>query len=135
METTLAIIKSRTFKAYPNILPKVMEVIDNAGLEAPVWHMKEIPVNKARIFYNHLTHLPNYDEIVNSLSESTCLVGSIEGEGAIQKWRKLIGPTDPSEREPFQLRALYGFENPHNGFHGSDSEASFKREWAILFND
>jgi nucleoside-diphosphate kinase len=45
-------------------------------------------------------------------------------EGAIAKWRKLIGPTNcqvAKQEAPNSLRALFGTEGVRNACHGSDS--------------
>ena len=58
-------------------------------------------------------------------------------DGAIQKWRKLIGPTNTfkaREEAPGSLRALFGTDGTRNACHGSDSPASSDRELAFYFD-
>jgi nucleoside diphosphate kinase len=55
----------------------------------------------------------------------------IVAENAIEKWRKLIGPTSTQTAKaeaPDSLRALFGTDNTQNAVHGSDSGPSMKRE-------
>ena len=57
-------------------------------------------------------------------------------ENAIKEWRNFIGPTnvDKAKKEaPQSLRAIFG-NGGKNTVHGSDSEASVKREYALVFN-
>ena len=52
-------------------------------------------------------------------------------ENAIEKWRKLIGPTNTlkaRDEAPESLRALFGTDGTQNAVHGSDSSSSLKRE-------
>jgi nucleoside diphosphate kinase len=45
-------------------------------------------------------------------------------DDAIQKWRKLLGPTNSitaREQSPNSIRALYGEDGQKNACHGSDS--------------
>jgi len=49
-------------------------------------------------------------------------------EGAIKKWRELIGPTncDVARKEaPNSIRAIFGKEGVRNACHGSDSRKYF----------
>lgn len=53
------------------------------------------------------------------------------GEGAIKKWRNLIGPTNcqvARVEAPDSIRALYGTEGVKNAAHGSDSSKSIKNK-------
>jgi len=60
----------------------------------------------------------------------------IQGDNAIDKWRKIMGPTDPEKArltDPHSIRALYGTKIPDNATHGSDSHLSAIRETGIFF--
>lgn len=57
-------------------------------------------------------------------------------DGAIRRWRKLIGPTNcqiARVEAPNSLRALYGTEGVRNACHGADSPASARRELNFFF--
>lgn len=59
-------------------------------------------------------------------------------ENAIEKWRKLIGPTNTlvaKEQAPDSLRAYFGTDGTKNAVHGSDSTASVKKEIGFWFPD
>ncbi len=46
------------------------------------------------------------------------------GENAIEKMKVMLGETDPCDaklKSPTSLRALYGQDLIHNGFHASES--------------
>ena len=54
---------------------------------------------------------------------------------AILDWRSVMGPTRREQalsESPNCLRALFGTDTTQNGYHGSDSEASAKRELEFL---
>lgn len=56
---------------------------------------------------------------------------ALYGPDALQKWRDLIGPTHfykTQWTQPETLRSRYGLSDTRNGFHGSDSDASAKKE-------
>ena len=58
----------------------------------------------------------------------------LEGENAISHYRELMGATDPEKRQAGTIRALYAISGRENSVHGSDSEASAKREIAYFFS-
>lgn len=60
---------------------------------------------------------------------------TLEGENAVEKWRQLIGATDPKKAAPETIRGRFGSKDGpmmHNAVHGSDSQASANSEfqWA-----
>ena len=56
----------------------------------------------------------------------------LEGEGAIQKNRELMGSTNPQEADPGTIRADFAKNIDANAVHGSDSETSAAREIIIF---
>jgi nucleoside-diphosphate kinase len=59
----------------------------------------------------------------------------LEGEGAIQKNRELMGSTNPQEADPGTIRADFANSIDANAVHGSDSETSAVREINYFFNE
>ena len=60
----------------------------------------------------------------------------LEKADAIKGWRTLMGPTNAEtakKENPECIRALYGTDVQQNATHGSDSEASAKRELEYFF--
>ena len=63
-------------------------------------------------------------------SQSLILIYS--GVNAVQKIRKILGPTDPTKAEPGSVRREFGKDIMINAAHASDSTESVKREMGIL---
>lgn len=62
----------------------------------------------------------------------------LSGDGAITKWRGLLGPTKVFKAvytHPKSIRGLFGLTDTRNACHGSDSMDSAKREISIFFDD
>ena len=57
----------------------------------------------------------------------------LEGEGAIAKYRDVMGATDPKEAKDGTIRKLFAVSKGENSSHGSDSADSAKREIAMNF--
>lgn len=63
---------------------------------------------------------------------SKSLVLIYSGANAVEKIRKILGPTDPSKAEPGSVRREFGKDIMINAAHASDSTESVKREMGIL---
>lgn len=61
-----------------------------------------------------------------------CLILVYSGENAVEKIRKILGPTDPSKAEPGSVRKEYGQNIMINAAHASDSTENAKREMSIV---
>ena len=57
----------------------------------------------------------------------------LEGEGAIAKYREVMGATDPKEAAAGTVRKLFAESKGSNSTHGSDSVAAADREIALNF--
>jgi nucleoside-diphosphate kinase len=57
----------------------------------------------------------------------------LAGDGAIDKYRKVMGATDPAEAKSGTLRKRFAVSRVKNSVHGSDSSASATREIALVF--
>ncbi len=60
------------------------------------------------------------------------LVLIYSGANAVEKIRKILGPTDPSKAEPGSVRKEFGKDIMINAAHASDSPESARREMGIL---
>lgn len=63
---------------------------------------------------------------------SKSLVLIYSGVNAVEKIRKILGPTDPRKAEPGSVRREFGKDIMINAAHASDSPANAKREMGIL---
>ena len=57
----------------------------------------------------------------------------LRGENAIQRWRDIMGATNPAEAEAGTIRALFGENIERNSTHGSDSTESARFEIGYFF--
>jgi nucleoside diphosphate kinase len=61
-----------------------------------------------------------------------CLILVYSGVKAVDKIRKILGPTDPSKAEPGSVRKEFGKDIMINAAHASDSTDNAKREMRIV---
>jgi nucleoside-diphosphate kinase len=76
---------------------------------------------------------PFFEELVEFITTTPVVVMRVEGEGAIQVTRRLMGATNPAEAAPGTIRGDLALSLPDNLVHGSDSPESAERELKLFF--
>ncbi len=71
------------------------------------------------------------DELHN-LGKAKCMVLIYEGQNAVEKIRKVLGPTDPTKAPEGTIRKEFGSNVMVNSAHASDSVENAKREMGIV---
>ena len=133
MERTFAIIKPDAFAA--GNAGKILARIYAEGFK--VVGIKKLYMSKveAEGFYYVHKERPFFGELTDFMSSGPCVVMTLEAEGAILKWRDLMGATNPKEAEAGTIRADFAESIDANAVHGSDAVASAAREIAYFFAD
>eukprot|EP00287_Rhodomonas_sp_CCMP768_P002700 CAMPEP_0196731284 /NCGR_PEP_ID=MMETSP1091-20130531/11090_1 /TAXON_ID=302021 /ORGANISM="Rhodomonas sp., Strain CCMP768" /LENGTH=396 /DNA_ID=CAMNT_0042074413 /DNA_START=109 /DNA_END=1300 /DNA_ORIENTATION=+ len=132
MEKTLALVKPDAFLK----LGRILDAIYKDGFR--VAQMKSLQLTRAdaQEFYAEHRDKPFYDTLTDFMSSGPIVALELVADGAIQKWRKLIGPTNTfkaQQEAPNSIRALYGTDGTKNACHGSDSAESADRELRFYF--
>ena len=132
-ESTLAIIK-------PDCIDRLVDILDViSSNNFTINKMRKIQLSskEAQELYAEHKKEPFYDTLTNFMSSGPILAIELIGDGAINRWRDLIGPPDPAtarEQSPLSLRAQFGTNDTQNGFHGSDSPETAQREIEFFFS-
>ncbi len=71
-------------------------------------------------------------ETLDQPGTERCIAIVYEGVDAVQKIRKVLGPTDPSKAPPGSIRREFGQSVMINAAHASDSERNAQREIQIV---
>jgi nucleoside-diphosphate kinase len=129
IEKTLAIIKPDAVKK--KVVGKIIQRIEEEGFEISGLKMLHLTKEEAEGFYIVHKAKPFYDSLTNFMSSGKIVVMILEGENAIEKWRKTMGVTDPALAEPGTIRHVYGFSVERNATHGSDAPQT--SEWEINY--
>jgi nucleoside-diphosphate kinase len=88
----------------------------------------------AEEFYRQHEGRPYFERLVGSVTSGPVYTFVLRSEGnAVQEWRDLLGPTDPTQAPETTIRGRFGSELPFNAAHGADSEARAAHE--LLFFD
>lgn len=131
MQQTLCIIKPDATQR--NIVGKILAEIEKGGLTIKALKMVHLNAEQAGGFYAEHQGRDYFEPLVNFMISAPVAVAVLEGENAVQRYRNLIGATDPAKREKGTIRDLFALSYRENSVHGSDSEESAKREIAYFF--
>ncbi len=132
MERTFAIIKPDAFAA--GNAGKILARIYVEGFK--VVGLKKLYMSKveAEGFYYVHSERPFFGELTEFMSSGPCVVMALEAEGAIKKWRDLMGATNPAEAEEGTLRKEFGSNIGENATHGSDAPETAAFEIPYFFS-
>lgn len=131
MERTLAIIKPNTVKK--NQIGRIITLIEEDGLKITELSMETLTKSEAQGFYAEHRERPFYNSLVTFMTSGPVVIMLLEGEGAVEKYRKLMGATDPAQAAPLTIRKIFGESLEANSVHGSDSLSSAQREIQFFF--
>lgn len=132
VEHTFAIIKPDAFAA--GHAGKILARIYAEGFK--VIGLKKLYLSKveAEGFYAVHAARPFFGELTDFMSSGPCVVMALEAEGAIAKWRDLMGATNPADAAAGTLRQEFGISIGENATHGSDAPETAAFELGYFFN-
>jgi nucleoside-diphosphate kinase len=89
--------------------------------------------SQAEQFYQVHRARPFYASLCAYMSSGPVMVGVLEGEQAITRWRELMGATDPLKASPGTIRKDLGVDVEKNAVHGSDGPETAALEIPFFF--
>ena len=131
VERTLSIIKPDAVAK--NVVGKIVSRFESNGLKVVNMEMKQLSEADAQGFYAEHSERPFFGDLVAFMTSGPVVVQVLEGEGAIDKNRELMGATNPQEAAAGTIRADFASSIDANAVHGSDSATSAAREIAYFF--
>ena len=131
MERTFAIIKPDAVKK--RVAGQILARIENAGFVIRGLRMLHMTKREAEGFYYVHKARPFFGGLTDFMSSGPCVVMCLEADGAIKKWRDLMGATDPAKAEPGTLRNEFGASIDNNATHGSDAPETAAFELGYFF--
>ncbi|MCB1316425.1 MAG: nucleoside-diphosphate kinase [Leptospiraceae bacterium] len=112
---------------------KIIDRIEQEGFQILGLRLTQLSDSQAREFYAVHKERPFYDSLCNFMTSGPVYVAALAAAGAVDKWRKLIGATDPAEAADNTIRKLYAESKEANAVHGSDSNENAAQEIAFFF--
>ena len=131
MERTLAIIKPDAVanKAAGRILARIEE----EGFRIVALRLERLTREGAEGFYAVHRERPFFRDLTTFMSSGPCIVMVLEAEGAISRWREVMGATDPAKAADGTIRKQFATNIERNASHGSDAPETAATEIAYFF--
>jgi nucleoside-diphosphate kinase len=119
LEKSLAIIKPDgvAIGAAGDIIKKILE----EKIQIVSMKMIQLDRRKAEGFYYVHKGKPFFETLIDFMTSGPVIVMALSGEKVIERWRKIMGATDPKKADKGTIRAAFGTNIEKNATHGSDS--------------
>jgi len=130
-ERTLSIIKPDAVEAHK--IGAILGMIEGAGLAIKALKMVHLTRPQAEGFYAVHSARPFFGELVEFMTRGPVVISVLEGDGAIQKYRDLMGATNPANAADGTIRKKHAKNVGENAVHGSDGPDTAKFEIAYYF--
>jgi len=131
IERTFSIIKPDATER--NLTGAINAVIEKSGLRIVAQKRVRWTKAQAQKFYEEHAARPFYGELVDFMTSGPIVLQVLEGEGAIAKYREVMGATNPANAAEGTIRKLFARSVGENSTHGSDSPAAAEREIGLNF--
>ena len=132
IERTLSIIKPDATRR--NLTGKINAKFEEAGLRIVAQKRIRLSMDQAQQFYAVHKERPFFGELTEFMASGPVVVQVLEGEGAVQKNRQVMGATNPKDAAPGTVRADFAESVGENSVHGSDAPETAAQEIAFFFS-
>ena len=114
---------------------KVNAMIEGAGLKIVGQRRIRMTQAQAQKFYEVHKERPFFGELVEFMTSGPVVVQVLEGEGAVKRYRDVMGATNPKDAAEGTIRKAFSESVGENTVHGSDSDENAKMEIAQFFKE
>jgi nucleoside-diphosphate kinase len=132
VEQTFAIIKPDGVAR--NLIGEIIHRIEKSGLNIKALKMIHMSKRQAEGFYAVHKEKPFFESLTSFMSEGPVVLMILSGEGAIARWRNLMGDTSPDKAAADTIRKDFGQSIERNTTHGSDAPETAAFEIAYFFS-
>ena len=130
-ERTLVLIKPDGVRR--GLVGEVISRLERRGLAIVAMDLRTLDRDIANLHYGEHEGKPFFEPLIEFITSGPLVAMVVEGNGAIQAFRTLAGPTDPLAAAPGTIRGDHALLVKENVVHGSDSPESAEREIKIFF--
>jgi nucleoside-diphosphate kinase len=131
MERSLVLIKPDAMER--GLAGVIIGRLQSAGFKLVALRMLHMDKALAERHYAVHKEKPFFKDLVDYIISAPIVAAVFEGEGAMERIRKLMGATDPAKSPPGTIRKDYGLDLQRNSIHGSDSPENAAIEIANFF--
>ena len=131
MSYTFSIIKPDSVKS--GVDNQILQIISTRMFKIKGIRRLILTKEIAESFYSIHKGKDFYEDLIKFMTSGEVVVLALEATNAIERFRKLIGDTDPTEAEPNTIRKMFGNSIASNAIHGADSDENAKKEINFFF--
>ena len=133
VEKTLSIIKPDATRR--NLTGAINKRLEEAGLRIVAQKRLRLTREQIEGFYAVHKERPFYHDLCDFMTSGPVVVQVLEGEGAIDKNRRVMGATNPVDADPGTIRKDFAENVEANSVHGSDAPETAAFEIAFFFEE
>jgi len=112
---------------------KILSRIETSGMKVVALRRILMTQAQAEGFYIEHKARPFYASLTGYMSSGPCYIAVLEGDNAQEKWREIMGATNPADAAEGTIRKEMAVDVEKNSVHGSDSPVSAAREISYFF--
>ena len=131
MDQTFSIIKPDATKR--NITGSINKVIEESGLRIIAQKRIKLTNEQAENFYSIHKEKPFFRDLIEYMTSEPVIVQILSGENCVEKYRSIMGATNPENAENGTIRKLFALNVQENSVHGSDSVENANIEINFFF--
>jgi nucleoside-diphosphate kinase len=132
VQRTLAIIKPDAVAR--GAMGQILARVEKEGFTILAAKLIHMTLEQARGFYIVHRARPFYDSLCAFMTRGPSMPLVLEADNAIQRWRDLMGATDPAKAAAGTIRKEFASSIEANAVHGSDSPESAAFEIPYFFS-
>ena len=131
-QRTLAIIKPDAVAA--GNAGRIIARIEAGGFTILAAKLIRMSHDDAAGFYAVHRERPFFTSLCTFMTQGPCIPMVLEADNAIQRWRDLMGATDPAKAAAGTIRKEFASSIEANAVHGSDGPETAATEIAYFFS-
>lgn len=131
-QRTLAIIKPDAVAR--GTAGAILGRIEQAGFKILAVKLVHMSSDDAAGFYAVHRQRPFFQSLCSFMTQGPCIPMVLEADSAIQKWRDLMGATDPAKAAAGTIRKEFATSIEANAVHGSDAPETAAFEIPYFFS-
>ena len=133
MQRTFSIIKPDATKR--NITGAINKIIEENNLAIIAQRRIKLSKDKAEGFYSVHKDKPFFKDLIEYMTSGPVIIQVLEGDNAIESYRKIMGATNPENADKGTIREKYALNIQENSVHGSDSLENANIEISYFFEE
>lgn len=130
-ERTLIIFKPDAL--HRQLVGRILARFEDKGLRVAALKLQQSPRSQVEQHYAVHRERPFYQSLVDFMTSGPVILAVLEGPGAIEVVRGLLGATHGAKAAPGTIRGDFGLDQQYNLVHASDGSDTARKEIELFF--